>query len=167
MDYQSLVTVVPWTFIAQICNLLIQAALFKKFLFKPIQRIIRERQEQVNKVYEDAAEAQAVADADKATYEKLLSDARGEAAELMRTATDEAQKRGDAIISQARLEAGALREKASAEIAQERKKAVNEVKNELSDIAMEIASKVVEREINGQDHQKLVETFIEKLGDGA
>ena len=67
MDFQSLVTVAPWTFIAQILNLLIQAALFKKFLFKPVQKIIRERQEQVNKIYDDAAEKQSAADADRAT----------------------------------------------------------------------------------------------------
>ena len=91
MDFQSLVTVAPWTFIAQICNLFIQAYLFKRFLFKPIQNIIRQRQEQVNKIYDDAAEAQKSAEADKATYEKLLADARGEAAELVRTATVTAQ----------------------------------------------------------------------------
>ena len=37
MDFQSLVEIAPWTTIAQICNLFIQIALFKKFLFKPIK----------------------------------------------------------------------------------------------------------------------------------
>ena len=36
MDHLSLVGIVPWEFVAQIANLLIQAALFKKFLFKPV-----------------------------------------------------------------------------------------------------------------------------------
>ena len=93
MDFQSLITVAPWTFITQICNLFIQAYLFKRFLFKPIQNIIRQRQEQVNKIYDDAAEAQKSAEADKAAYEKLLADARGEAAELVRTAA--AQPNGE------------------------------------------------------------------------
>ena len=167
MDVQSLVTLAPWTFIAQICNLLIQAALFKKFLFNPIQRIIRERQEQVNKVYDEADAAQASADADKAAYEKLLSEARGEAAEIVRTATATAQTQSDEIVRRARQEASFLKEKAASEIAQERKKAVNEIKNEISGIAMEIASKVVEREINEADHQAMVEEFIEKIGEGA
>ena len=165
MDFQSLVTVAPWTFIAQILNLLIQAALFKKFLFKPIQRIIRERQEQVNKIYDDAAKTQSEADADRATYEKLLSDARDEAAQVVRDATATAQQRGDEIVRQAQQEASRLKDKAEADIAQERKKARNEVKNEISGIAMAIASKVVEREINEKDHRALVEEFIEKMGD--
>ena len=41
MDHLSLVGIVPWEFVAQIANLLIQAALFKKFLFKPVQGIMR------------------------------------------------------------------------------------------------------------------------------
>ena len=43
MDHLSLVGIVPWEFVAQIANLLIQAALFKKFLFKPVQGIIAKR----------------------------------------------------------------------------------------------------------------------------
>ena len=45
MDHLSLVGIVPWEFVAQIANLLIQAALFKKFLFKPVQGIIAKRRE--------------------------------------------------------------------------------------------------------------------------
>ena len=85
----------------------------------------------------------------------------------MRTATATAQQRGEEIVRQAKQEAGHLKEKAEAEIAQERKKARNEVKNEISGIAMEIASKVVEREINEKDHRDLVEEFIEKMGEKA
>lgn len=167
MDYQSLVGLAPWTFIAQICNLLIQAFLFKKFLFNPIRKIIRQRQEQVDKLYDDAAEAEQSARSDRETYEKLLADAKSEAAELVRTATATAQQRGEEIVREAQQEAGQLKEKAQADIAQERKKAVNDAKNEISGIAMEIASKVVEREINEKDHRALVEEFIEKIGEDA
>ena len=167
MDFQSLVEIAPWTFIAQICNLLIQAALFKKFLFNPVKKIIQERQAQVNKIYDSAAEAEQSAKADKETYEKLLADAKGEAAELVRTATATAQQRGDEIIRQARQEAGAMKEKAQADIEQERKKALNEAKDEISGIAMEIATQVVGKEIRAQDHQALVEEFIEKIGEDA
>jgi len=165
--FQSLVDFSGWTFIAQILNLLIQAWLFKKFLFAPVKKIIQQRQEEVNKIYDDAAESKKSADSDKAAYEKLLADAKGEAAELVRTATITAQQRGDELVSQARQEVSSMKQRAEANIAQERKKALNEVKNEISDIAMEIASKVVEREIKPKDHQALVEQFIEKLGEDA
>ena len=56
-------------------------------------------------------------------------------------------------------------EKAADDIARERNAAFNEVKNEISGIAMEIASKVVEKEITAADHQRLVEEFIGKIGE--
>ena len=58
MEYQSLVGVVPWTFVAQICNLFIQAFLFKKFLFKPIKAIMDKRAQQVDETYAAAEQAQ-------------------------------------------------------------------------------------------------------------
>ena len=43
MQVQELVSLVPWTFVAQICNLFIQAYLIKRFLFKPINKMLDER----------------------------------------------------------------------------------------------------------------------------
>ena len=54
-----------------------------------------------------------------------------------------------------------------ADIAQERKKAVNEVKDEIGGIAMEIASKVVEREISEKDHKDLIDEFIKNVGEAS
>lgn len=165
MDYQSLVSIVPWNFVTQILNLLLQAYLFKRFLFKPVKKIMAERQAQVNRIYDEAAEKQASADADKQTYEKLLQDAKIEAAELVRSASVTAQSRGDEILRLAKAEASGIKEKASNDIALERKKVMGEVKDDIAGIAMEIASKVVEREIDARDHQALVEEFIEKMGE--
>ena len=72
---------------------------------------------------------------------------------LLREATARAQKREEEIVGEARAEAAALRATAEADIAQERKKAVNDLKNEIGGIAVDIAGKVVEREINETDHK--------------
>ena len=61
MDHLSLVGIVPWEFVAQIANLLIQAALFKKFLFKPVQGIIAKRRGEVNAIYGEAEAARTAA----------------------------------------------------------------------------------------------------------
>ena len=62
------------------------------------------------------------------------------------------------------LSAAAQAEK---EIAQEKKKAVNEVKGEIGGIAMDIAGKVIEREINEKDHEKLIDEFISNVGEAS
>ena len=64
-------------------------------------------------------------------------------------------------------EADAMREKASREIELERRKTMDELKGEISGLAVEIASKVAEKEIGEQEHEALIEKFIDELGEGS
>ena len=165
MNFQQLVTIAPWTLILQICNLLLQIWLFKKFLLKPVQNILAKRQEMTNAELEAAAAARADAETAKEEYEKHLTGAKEEAASLVRSAAQTAQSRSEQIILEAKEEAAAIRAKASSDIAQERKNAVNEIKNDISGIAVSIASKVVEKEISEKDHERLIQDFIDKMGE--
>ena len=165
MNFQQLVTVAPWTLILQICNLLLQMWLFKKFLLKPVQNILAKRQELANAELDAAAAAREEAENAKKEYELHLTGAREEAAALVRSAAQTAQTRSEQIILEAKEEAASIRAKASADIAQERKSAVNEIKNEISGIAVSIASKVVEKEIREEDHDKLIQDFIDQMGE--
>ena len=60
-----------------------------------------------------------------------------------------------------------MKEKAEKDIAQEKRKAVNEIKDEIGGMAMEIAGKVIEREISEKDHAKLIDEFIANVGDAS
>ena len=165
MDFQQLVTIAPWTLILQICNLLLQMYLFKRILLKPVQNIIRQRQELANADLDAAAAAREEAESARTEYEQNLAGAREEAAALVRTAAQTAQTRSEQIILEAKEEAAAIRAKASNDIAQERKNAVNAIKNDISGIAVSIASKVVEKEINEKDHEALIQEFIDQMGE--
>ncbi len=139
--------------------------LLRKFLFKPVKKMIDDRQSEIDGLYSDANAEKAKAEALRADYESHLESARAERDEILRDAVTRAQKREQEIISEANSAAAAIRTKAEADIAQEKKKALNEVKNEISAISMEIAGKVVEREINPADHRNLVEKFIGGIGE--
>lgn len=165
MGFQELVAVMPWTIILQICNLFIQILLFKKFLLKPVQNILKQRQEMANADLDAAQNAREEAESAKEEYEKHLTGAREEAAALVRSAAQTAQNRSEQIIREAKEEAASIRAKASDDIAQERKAAVNEIKNDISGIAISIASKVVEKEINEKDHEALIQEFIDEMGE--
>ena len=103
----------------------------------------------------------------KAEYEQNLQNARAEAGQIVASAQKTAAARGEELLGEARAQAAALKQKAEADIAQERKKAVNEVKDEIGGMAMEIASKVVEREIKEADHQDLIDEFIKNVGEAS
>lgn len=161
---QDLVSVVPWTFIAQICNLFIQMLLIKKFLFKPIREMLAKRQELADEKLRVAEADKTAAEELKATYEKSMEQARDKANELLASAQKTAASQSDEIIRAANEQAVAIKSKAEADIAQERRKAVNELKGEIGSMAMEIAGKVIEREISEKDHEKLIDEFIENVG---
>ena len=165
MQFQQLVAVMPWTLILQICNLLLQIYLIKRFLLKPVQNILAQRQAEANADLDAAAEAKAQAEAAQKEYEEKLVGAKEEAANMVRSAAQTAQSRSEQILAEARQEAAAMREKASGDIARERRAAVQELKNDISGIAVSIASKVVEKEITEQDHEALIRDFIENMGD--
>ena len=165
--YQALITLDGWTFLAQICNLMIQLVIFKKFLLKPIKQVIADRKAKADSEIADAQKLRTEAEAMKAEYERNLQNARTEANQIVATAQKTATARSEEIVGEARAQAAALKQKAEADIAQEHKKAVNEVKDEIGGIAMEIASKVVEREISEKDHKDLIDEFIKNVGEAS
>ena len=165
--YQALITLDGWTFLAQICNLMIQLVIFKKLLLNPVKKVIAERKAKADSQIADAQKLRTEAEAMRAEYEKNLQNARTEANEIVANAQKTATARGEEIVGEARAQAAALKQKAEADIAQERKKAVNEVKDEIGGMAMEIASKVVEREIKETDHQDLIDEFIKNVGEAS
>ena len=165
--YQALITLDGWTFLAQICNLMIQLVIFKKFLLNPIKQVIADRKAKADSEIADAQKLRTEAEAMKAEYEQNLQNARTEANQIVATAQKTATARSEEIVGEARAQAAALQQKAEADIAQERKKAVNEVKDEIGGIAMEIASKVVEREISEKDHKDLIDEFIKNVGEAS
>ena len=167
MQTQELVTIIPWTFIAQILNLFIQMYLIKRFLFKPINAMLDKRKAMADAEIQQARREKNEAMTLKSSYENSLTQAKAEANSILQNAQKDAAARSEAIINDAQSQATNLKAKAEADILQEKKKAVNDIKNEIGGIAMEIAGKVVEREINEEDHKKLIDEFIENVGEAS
>ena len=165
--YQALITLDGWTFVAQICNLMIQLVIFKKLLLNPVKKVIAERKAKADSQIADAQKLRTEAEAMKAEYEQNLQNARTEANQIVAAAQKTATARSEELLGEARAQAAALKQKAEADIAQGRKKAVNEVKDEIGGMAMEIASKVVEREIREADHKDLIDEFIKNVGEAS
>ena len=164
--YQSLVTVNPVTLIAQICNLFIQLLIVKIFFLDKIKAILDQRREAADREITDAQAAHAEAEAIKATYEQNMKDAKAKADDILMNAQRTANSRSEEIISQAQATAAQIKSKATSDIEMEKKKAINDAKNEISGLALAIAGKVVERELNAADQSALIDTFINELGEG-
>ena len=86
MQVQELVGIVPWTFIAQICNLFLQVYLIKRFLFKPINNMLAKRKELADAQIQEAVKAKEAAETMKSEYEQGIRDARNKANEIVAAA---------------------------------------------------------------------------------
>ena len=167
MDVQELVGLVPWTFVAQICNLFIQMYLIKRFLFKPVNEMLEKRRALADAQIREAEQAKADADAIKTEYEQNMKEAKEKANEILTTAQKTAALQSEEMLKEATAQAAALKSKAERDIAQEKRKAVNEIKDEIGGMAVEIAGKVIEREISEEDHTKLIDEFIANVGEAS
>lgn len=164
-QFEAFVGVNFWTALFILLNTLIIFFVAKKFLFVPVMKIITERQQEIDDMYAQADSALDTAEKLQSEYEEKLSEAAATSERLVKEATVRGQAKEEEIIREANQRAEAIRAKASADIAQEKKKALNDAKDEISVIALAIASKVVGRELDANDQSKLVDSFIEELGE--
>lgn len=165
MGFEDFLGVNPWDALFTLANTLTIFFVAKKFLFKPVMKMIEDRQSEIDGMYADADNAKAQAQAMQAEYEQKLSAAQATSERLVKEAVARGQAREEEILRQAGEEANALRQRASQDIAREKKQALNDAKDEISGIAVAIAEKVVGRELTNKDQSKLVDEFIAGLGD--
>ena len=164
--FESFIGVNFWTALVTLINFLVLFFVAKHFLIGPVMKIIKDRQDEIDGLYSDANAAKADAEAMRHDYQAKLNDAQATSERIVKEAVVRGQNREEEIIRQANADAAAIMEKASADIAMEKKKALNDAKDEISEIAMAIAGKVVGRELTAADQSKLVDAFIDGLGDG-
>ncbi len=163
--FEELIGVNLWTALFTLLNTLTVIFVGTKFLFKPVMKIIADRQAEIDGLYADADKAKADAIAMEAEYKEKLSNAQATSERMVKEAMARGQSREEEIIRNANAEAAAILDKAAADIAQEKKKAINDAKDEISDLALAIAGKVVGKSLSGADQTKLVDEFIDGLGD--
>ena len=163
--FESLVGVNFWTALFGFCNMLITFALLKKFLFKPVKKMIDDRQKEIDGLYANAAQEKAKAEALRAQYDAKLKDAAAEGERMMQAATRNAHIQEEAILQEARQKAAHTMARAQAQIAMEEKQAMNTLKDQVSGMAVDIATAVLEEEIDRKKHAKLIDAFVRNLGE--
>ena len=165
-EFEGFIGINPFTMLFAWINILILYFVLRKYLFKPIKNMIDSRQSEIDGMYSDAEGAKTDAEAMKSQYEEKLASAEAESEEILRNAVRRAQLREEEILKEANDKAARTLERATEQIELEKKRAINEVKDEVSDMVIGIAEAVIERDIKKADHDALIDSFIDQLGDG-
>ena len=165
MQHLEIISVNFWQILISLCNLLIIFLILKKFLYKPVQKVIAERQAQIDAEYAKADEAVQKAEADREQWEQTLATAQARADEIVNTAKTNATRRSDAMLSLARDKADIMVRQAQEDVDREYKKAQAQIKHEIADVSVLLTEKLLDREIRDDDHRELIDSFIETMGD--
>lgn len=163
--FESFVGVNFWTALLTLCNMIITFLVLKKFLFKPVKKMIDDRQQEIDGLYADASNAKTQAEALQAQYDARLKAANAEGDRIIQNATRQAQEREEAIVHEAQEKAARTMERAHAQVEREKKQAMNDLKDQVSGMAIGIASAVLEEDVDKRKHAKLIDSFIENLGE--
>ncbi len=165
MQSLDVISVNIWQMLVSLANLVLLFLMVKKFLYKPVTKMLEARQNTIKKDYDDANEAKEQALNDKIKYEEKLREAKNEADTVIKNAVGIASEREKEIIAEAKAKADSIVRQAENEAILERKKAEDAVKKEIVEVSSLLTEKVLEREVTAADHQRFIDSFIESIGD--
>ena len=165
MQTLDIISVNLWQMLISLLNLLILFLIIKFFLFKPVKKVMAQRQQQIDDQYAAAATAEAEANESRTKWEAKLSTADEQAKAILQEAADHAKSRGDKLIAEAKERADGIVRNAQSEAELERRKATEGIKREIVEVSGALTEKMLEREINTADHRTLIDSFIEKIGE--
>ena len=131
----------PWNILWTVVNLLVLYLVFKKFLFKPVMKVINAREDMIKQQFDDAKKSQEEADALKASYDEKIESAKTEADEIIVNARNRAQEEHEAALEKTRKETEVML--AKADIATEKEKATEAAQADIARLALIAARKIV------------------------
>ena len=164
-EFEAFIGINPFTMIFAWINLLILYLFLKKLLFKPVKDMIDSRQKEIDDMYSDAENSKTAAEEMKDEYEKKLSFANEESEEILKKAVRKAQLREEEILKEAGEKAERVLQRANEQIELEKKQAINDVKNQVSEMAIDIAAAVIERDVTKSEHEAMIDEFIKNMGN--
>ncbi len=165
MQNLDVISVNLWQILISLANLLIMFLIIKKFLYKPVKATLTKRQSELDARYQAAETAEQDALRHQADWEAKMAGAKAEADRIVDQATEQAKFRSDAMVEEARQKAEAMVQMAQTQAQLERRKAEDGIKREIVEVSGLLTEKMLEREINAEDHRNLIDSFIDQIGD--
>ena len=159
----KVISVNIWAILASLANLLILTCILKKFLFKPVKKIVDSRRTAIDEDYARAKAAREEAEETRRNYDEAMAAAKITGDQIIADATRTAEYRSNEIVAQAKEKASEIRRQAEQDAVLERKKAEDEMKHEIADVSTQLTGKLLQREINEEDHRKLIDSFLNDL----
>jgi F-type H+-transporting ATPase subunit b len=148
-----------WTLVSFVVLLVLLA----KFAFKPIAQALDRRSATIKKSIEEAEIQRSEAKKLMDDYQRQLAEARAEASKIIEEARGLGENVRKEVVEKANAEASALLQRSQEELQRQKEKGVQELKDTVASLSVQIASKIIEKEVNEATHRQLVENLIKDL----
>jgi F-type H+-transporting ATPase subunit b len=139
--------------------------LIKHFAWGNITQIFQKRADQIAKDIDEAENSRTKAEQLANQRETELANSRNEATQIIQNAKDSASISRQNMLADAEEEVARKKEQAKSDITQEREEALSSLKGDVADLSLQIASKILNKELTSEGHQELIDSFVSKLGD--
>lgn len=150
-----------------VINLLILYFIVRKFLFKPVQKVLDARQAEIDGQYAGAEEAQTVAEELKKQYETSMSNIAEEKETILSEAREKAGREYEKILDEARAQADKIVEDARKDADAEQLRRRQQAQEEIADLVMAATAKIVASKQSAEADRELYNQFIAKTGEKA
>ncbi len=147
-----------------VLNVIILYVVLRLLLYKPVLKFIKKREHKFADKVDELDEREKELDRRKQEYEKLMEEASSEAATIITNSNEMARDHAREVLDNAKEHARDLVIRAKKEIEAEKMQARLDMKTEIADMAIQIAEKVLEREVSLEDNRKIIDEFFERVG---
>jgi F-type H+-transporting ATPase subunit b len=153
----------PGLYIWTIVTFLVLLGLLARFAWRPLLDALEKRQDVIRKSLDDARQARQELEQVKTESAKLLSQARVEAGEIVSRTRADAARFADEMKQKARSDADALVKHAERQIEMQTARAMETIRRESVDLSVEIASKILRRNISKEDNERLIADTLKEM----
>jgi len=152
------------TMLFQLIAFIVLMLLVSRFALRPMLATMKKRQDhiegQIQAAEESRKQAEKLLEEQKAALEK----ARQEAKEMLERAKAQKEREAEEIIKKAQERAERMIQEATTEIQREKEKAIAGLRDEVGTLSVQLASKLLEKELDAKGQSKLVESYLEQVG---
>ena len=153
----------PGLFIWTILTFLVLLGLLAKFAWRPLLKALEGRQEAIKKSLEDADRAKEELARMQQESAKIIEQARVEADSILSRTRSDADRLREELKVRAKEEADTMIRNAEQQIQLQTRQALQQIRHEVGDIAVTIASKLLERNLTNEDNDRLIRETLRQL----
>jgi len=158
-----LVQLDPGLFVWTILTFLLLVFILAKFAWKPLLKMLQDREDMVRSSLEDAEKAKSELERLNEESEAIMAKARSEAQSILADGKAAAEKVKDDIIAKSKEQANKIREDAGNQIQVEKDKAISEIKKEVVNLTLSVAEKLIRKNLSDADNKSLIEKSLKKV----